>query len=378
MAFIYKSLLIRLCIITTTVCLLSFIALSFFTSLHQTIPANIPLFSSIPVYRNKWQYTPPTHLSQPNPQLTAAYITFIHEEDRQTLGDLRATMRSIEDMFNKNHSYPYIIFSTKDLSTEYKELISSMTQGDVKFEKISNNDFGYGNKTDQFRAFLSRKNLEGTADNTEEFRFKSRLMAGLLYNHEGLNGIDYFWRFEPGTEYPCPIDFDPFQYMKDNHKQFSFSIATYERQETIPSLFKSVIKFKKQHPEWAPTIDKPERSLLAAMLDDQGNYNRCYFWNNFQIAKTSFFRSPQYQAFFNFIDQEEGIFYERWSDPVIQSLAAALFLNRHQVHFWKEVGYHYKFSYLYCPTERSIWEKCSCRPENSFDKDGLSCLYRFE
>lgn len=176
----------------------------------------------------------------------------------------------------------------------------------------------------------------------------------------------------------CPIDFDPFQYMQANHKELSFSIATYEQHETIPTLYRSVMKFKKEHPEWSPTLDKGNKSIMSAMVDDKDNYNRCYFWNNFQVAKTSFFKSPQYQAFFNFIDKEEGIFYERWADPVIQSLAAALFLNINQIHMWENIGYRYHWFYAHCPSDRAIWEKCSCRPEQSFDNDGLSCLAKFK
>lgn len=197
----------------------------------------------------------------------------------------------------------------------------------------------------------------------------------LLYSHAVFDELDYFWRFEPGTEYMCPIDFDPFQYMLDNHKEISYSMASYEKQETIPSLFKAVTKFKRQHAEWHPSVDVADDSLMSLMTnEDDGQYNRCYFWNSFQIATTRFFKSEAYQAFFEFIDKEDGIFYERWADPVIQSLAAALFLDRNQVHFWEDVGYRYRYLYNHCPSERAIWERCSCRPEQSFDQDGLSCL----
>lgn len=204
----------------------------------------------------------------------------------------------------------------------------------------------------------------------------------LYVSHAIFNELDFFWRFEPGTEYICPIDFDPFQYMLDNRKEISYSIATYERQETIPTLFKTVMSFKMQHPEWQLPMEDAKASttsLLSLMTNSNGqHYNRCYFWNSFQIAKTSFFKSTKYQTFFAFIDKQEGIFYERWADPVIQSLAAALFLNRNQVHFWENIGYRHRFLYSHCPNDRLVWERCSCRPEQSFDQDGLSCLSLFQ
>lgn len=175
-----KLIIVCMCILISVTVFITLIVLLFLTSLYKTIPANIPYFTSIPYYRNQWKYTPSLHLSQPNPHLNAAYITFAHG-DKESLSNLRQTMRTIEDMFNRHHNYPYIIFTNDDLSTEYKELVASVTQGDVWFEKVTENDYGYANTTDQFRASLARDDLKGTEGNTEEFRFKSRLMAGTIF-----------------------------------------------------------------------------------------------------------------------------------------------------------------------------------------------------
>lgn len=175
-----RKAVLQLCMLIFFILLITLMVLLFLTSLYMTIPANIPYFTNIPKYRNKWQYTPALQLSQPNPHLNAAYITFAHG-DKESLSDLRQTMRTIEDVFNKHHNYPYIIFTDDDLSIEYKELVASVTRGDVQFEKVTQYEYGYGNTTDQFRAFLARNNLKDTEGNTKEFRFKSRLMAGTIY-----------------------------------------------------------------------------------------------------------------------------------------------------------------------------------------------------
>lgn len=175
-----RKLVLRLCALIAFILFITLMVLLFLTSLYKTIPANIPYFTNIPYYRNNWQYTPPAQLSQPNPHLKAAYIAFAHG-DKESLSDLRQTMRTIEDVFNKHHHYPYVIFTDDDLSTEYKELVASITQGDVRFEKVTQYEYGYGNTTDQFRALLARNYLKDTQGNTEEFRFKSRLMAGTIF-----------------------------------------------------------------------------------------------------------------------------------------------------------------------------------------------------
>lgn len=171
----------RIRIILTVLCLLfiCYLILGFSTSLYVTVPAYVPLLSSVPIYNNQWQYTP-LPLTQPNPNLNAAYIAMV-DGDRKSLDNLRMTVRSIEDSFNKNYHYPYIIFSADDLSIEYKELVSSLVQGNVLFEKVSSPEYGYAKSTSFFRSFLATKQLKNIEDNTEKFRFKSRFLAGTIY-----------------------------------------------------------------------------------------------------------------------------------------------------------------------------------------------------
>lgn len=175
-----KRLVIRFIPCVCIVGLVAFLLLAFLSSLYVTIPTTIPMFNSIPVHNNQWQYTAPTQLTQPNPNLKAAYITFV-KEDTVSLSELRLTMRNIEDVFNKHYNYPYIIFSARELSAEYKELVSSLTKADVLFQKVSKSQYGYGKTTNYFKAYLFRKKSKISDGNTEEFRFKSRLMAGTIY-----------------------------------------------------------------------------------------------------------------------------------------------------------------------------------------------------
>ena len=36
-------------------------------------------------------------------------------------------------------------------------------------------------------------------------------------------------------------------------------------------------------------------------------------WSNFEIADMDFFRSPEYQAFFDYLDRKGGFYFERVS-----------------------------------------------------------------
>ncbi|KAI8141889.1 nucleotide-diphospho-sugar transferase [Fennellomyces sp. T-0311] len=345
---------------------IAFIILAFNASLYRTIPTKLPFFSSIPVYRNQWNYIAPSTIRHPKRDFRAALVAFV-ENNHQSVGKLKRTIRDLEDNFNQQYHYPYIIFSNTSLSMEHKELVTSLTGGDVLFHKLDETMYGYANDTDHGAAEQSRKQMKNQVVYGDDvhYRFRARFWAGMVFRHPALQAIHYHWRIEPGTEYPCPISFDPFQYMHDNKVKLSFSLAMYEPYEAMPSLCDTVDKYLKE---------SPAASMYGMIRDQNGKCTRCHFSSSFQIADARFYKSDAYRAYFDHIDKANGIFYERWSDSMIQSLGAALFLQKKDIHRWENIGFRATNYLSHCPTNRSLWLQCDCRPENNLDTDPLSCI----
>lgn len=102
-----------------------------------------------------------------------------------------------------------------------------------------------------------------------------------------------------------------------------------------------------------------------------------------------FWRGEAYTAFFEYLDSLGGFYYEvcvsslpshftylesqRWGDAPVHSIAAAMFLNKDQLHFFNEIGYEHN-PYTHCPRGQETWEKgrCSCNPDKSF---GECCVF---
>ncbi|GME68022.1 unnamed protein product [Ambrosiozyma monospora] len=81
---------------------------------------------------------------------------------------------------------------------------------------------------------------------------------------------------------------------------------------------------------------------------ERSEFTLCHFWSNFEIARTDLFTSPEYRAYFNFLENSKGFYTERWGDAPIHSLAAGLFLNTSEIHYFRDIGY--KHSTLgHCP-----------------------------
>jgi alpha 1,2-mannosyltransferase len=80
-----------------------------------------------------------------------------------------------------------------------------------------------------------------------------------------------------------------------------------------------------------------------------------------------FWRGEAYQAYFNYLDEKGGFYYERWGDAPVHSIAAALFTAKHQIHFFDEIGYEHN-PYTHCPSTKKAWQKgkCACDQARSF------------
>lgn len=91
-----------------------------------------------------------------------------------------------------------------------------------------------------------------------------------------------------------------------------FNIAFREYMATVPSLWQTVLDFKKAHPEVVKQLPRPKDSLWNFVAGDDGqSYNSCHFWTNFEIASLDLWRSNEYLKFFSYLDRSGGFFYER-------------------------------------------------------------------
>ncbi|CAG8647934.1 24323_t:CDS:2, partial [Dentiscutata erythropus] len=178
--------------------------------------------------------------------------------------------------------------------------------------------------------------------------------------NELLKTYDYYWRVEPNVDFYCDIDFDPFVYMKENDIKYGFTLVPYESLAIIPTLWGTVKEFIRMYPNLIE-----DDSIFEFITDDHGKtYNLCQFWSNFEIADLNFWRSEAYTKLVNFLDKKGGFFYDRWGDAPIHTIAAALFLEKHQIRFFEEIGYHHG-SLINCPKGNRLQSKCRCDPVDS-------------
>ncbi|KAJ1779607.1 hypothetical protein LPJ77_001233 [Coemansia sp. RSA 2523] len=290
----------------------------------------------------------------------AAFVVLVRNSE---LAGMKRAMRQIEDRFNQKFNYPYVFLNDVDFTPEFMTETAAMTHANVSFGKIPHAHWSYPEWINQTYAHECRQRMHKQGvfyALSESYRHMCRFNSGFFFRHELLQDLDYYWRIEPDVEYSCDIDYDPFLFMQRQGIKYGYTIALHEYPETVPTLWSTV----KAHIAAAPEFVRHAAGMRWLSADGGATYNGCHFWSNFEIGALSFFRSPEYLAYFDALDRAGGFFYERWGDAPVHAIAAALMLQKHEVHWFEDIGYYHN-PWLNCPQGAAARLRCHCDPAKS-------------
>lgn len=306
----------------------------------------------------------------PGERMNATFVTLARNSD---VWEISRSIRQVEDRFNRNYNYDWVFLNDADFDETFIKVTTALTSGKTRYGKIDKEHWGFPEFIDQDKAKKVREDMHERKiiyGDSISYRHMCRYESGFFFRHPIMLEYEWYWRVEPSIELYCDIAYDPFKFMADKKKKYSFVISLYEYVETIPTLWDSVKKFMKQHPEHIAADNS-----MQFLSDDGGvTYNHCHFWSNFEIGNLNWLRSKAYVDYFDFLDHEGGFFYERWGDAPIHSIAAALMLPKDEIHFFNDIAY-YHVPFTHCPTgeQTRIDLKCHCNPKDNFDWNGYSC-----
>ncbi|SCW03580.1 LAFE_0G13608g1_1 [Lachancea fermentati] len=290
----------------------------------------------------------------------AAFVTLARNKD---LWDLVPSIRHIEDRFNRKYHYDWVFLNDEPFDEEFKRVTSALVSGTTKYGLIPEEHWSIPEwinkeKFDQAREKMRSENV--IYGDAISYRHMCRYESGFFWRHKLLDDYEWYWRVEPEIQIFCDIDYDVFKFMRENGKKYGFILSLSEYQNTIPTLWDKTKTFMEKYPKH---IHK--NNLMDFISDDGGrNYNMCHFWSNFEVGSLDFWRSEAYRDYFEYLDKSGGFFYERWGDAPVHSIAAALFLDKDELHFFDGIGYYHP-AFTSCPVEESIrvQNKCACDVE---------------
>lgn len=206
-------------------------------------------------------------------RVNATFVTLARNDD---VWDIARSIRQVEDRFNRNFGYDWVFLNDKPFDDTFKSVTTNLVSGTTHYGLIPEDHWSFPDFIDQDKAAEVREDMKERKiiyGDSISYRHMCRYESGFFFRHELMNKYEYYWRVEPSIELYCDVSFDPFRFMKENDKKYSFVLSLYEYGETIPTLWDSVKKFMEKHPEHIA-----EDNSMEFLSDDGGKtYNKCHF-----------------------------------------------------------------------------------------------------
>ncbi|KAK9467731.1 glycosyl transferase [Lipomyces arxii] len=288
----------------------------------------------------------------------AALISLVRNSE---LEGIEQSMRHLEARYNHKYNYPWIFFNDVPFDDNFKARTKNLTNAECFYATVPNSDWSLPKWIDESRFISSLEYLGAIGVGKGwmiSYRHMCRWNSGFFYKHPILDDYDWYWRVEPDVHFFCDIDYDPFSFMEENNLKYGFNMNILDDARSFPSMWRQTQEFMAEYPE----LIHPEADF-SWILDfkNDGEYNNCQFFSNFEIGSLDFFRSKTYNTYFDYIDRKGGFYYERFGDAPLHTLAVVLFLSKKETHFFRDIGYQHDIN-KQCPSK--LHNKCSCEPTN--------------
>lgn len=207
------------------------------------------------------------------PKANATFVTLARNTDTW---ELAKSIRHVEDRFNRNYNYDWVFLNDKPFDDEFIRVTTNLVSGKTKYGLIPHEHWSFPEWIDKDKAAKVREEMKQKKiiyGDSKSYRHMCRYESGFFFRHNLMMEYEWYWRVEPGIELFCDIDYDPFRYMEDEGKKYSFVLSLLEYPETITTLWDSVKGFMSKHPEHIETDNS-----MSFLTDDGGEtYNRCHF-----------------------------------------------------------------------------------------------------
>lgn len=250
-----------------------------------------------------------------------AVILYLSRSLPKDIVDLKESLRLLDENFNNRFNYPLIIFH-EDFDERLIQDIKRSTNSRIEFKKVEFEIPNFLNKDEVYTHTFSIG-----------YCHMCRFFSGIAFQHPYLKDYDYYWRLDTDSFLLKKINYDVFDFMQRNSYVYGYITILKESPELVKNLWDATKKYIKEN--------KIKPSFLYKFIR-KGNWDRRYYYTNFEIGNLNFFRSDEYMKYFNYLDRLGGIYKYRWGDTPIHTLAISMFVPEKQVHRFSDIAYRHQ------------------------------------
>ena len=230
-------------------------------------------------------------------------------------------IENLDQRFNNYYNYPVVVFYEKEQVNESEVAqLRKMTKSPTFFQPIQFTIPPFINTSTPLER-CTEHNSSGIG-----YKHMCRFQAKTIYEHPIMvtKELEYVWRLDDDSFLTRNVTLDPFRLMKGRKIRYGHIFAHTDNKCWIVGLWKAAEDF------WNRLGVSKKRELPEGF----------YYYNNFELSALSLWRSAEYKQYIEHIDRLGGIYYHRWGDATIKTLAISRLLNDDELLDFREfIGY---------------------------------------
>jgi len=255
-------------------------------------------------------------------------ILYLVRNSKRDIKDLKKSLNCLDINFNNSYNYPVIVFN-EDFTNATMEDIKKSTSSEIIFQRVIFKVPEFLNMN-EVSDYVYIDNSPYSIGFSIGYRHMCRFFAGKIYDCPILKGYEYYWRLDAHSYILEKIDYDIFEFMKDNDILYGYIDSGKDITNT-DSL-------------WIVT----KKYLEDKNIKYDKTWDGIAYGTNFEISSFEFWRSNEYKNYFDYIDRIGGIYKYRWGDHIIHYLAISIFVSEQRLYKFTDIAYqHNKDVYNY-------------------------------
>lgn len=247
----------------------------------------------------------------------------------QDLWEFIPSLKLLYKNFNTKYNYPVIVFHDDLTPQVISSILMEMNRylghvPNVKFERMSL-DVPSWVSLDPTKYVHPEGYPISLQHFSMEYRVMCRFFAGAIVNHPALKDYKYYMRIDSDSYLLSHIQVDPFDYMAEggyHYMDCACPLQPVDDTGTWGYAGKEISWAKEGLWENTKEFIETHRQEIK---DPPKTYDGELYNSNMIIMDMDFFRSKNYQDYFNYLDKTGNLFYRRWGDHCIQWLGIRLF-----------------------------------------------------
>ena len=245
-----------------------------------------------------------------------AAIYFLVQVDR--VASIAHSLQHLNKYFTRNFPCPIILFHESNWNKTHADIVRQSTNDSLFFQEVHLETPSFLKNT--------APSVPPCAVNPEiGYRHMCRFNAKSVYEHPIIQGFEFLFRLDDDSLIQSSITYDVFEHMKINNLVYGYKDIQVDSEICVTGL-------------WDAAGDYIQRNQISATFFKEWNYLDI-FYNNFEISRLDLWLSKEYREYIEYIDCLGGIYFHRWGDAPIKTLALSMFVPEDKLHQYSDIMY---------------------------------------